>query len=80
MAHQPLVGHALLIIESSRSHSDTPNSVRLLLWTTYQSDTETYTWQHTTLTRDTHAPRGIRNRNTSKRAAADPREYLDTVR
>jgi len=38
---------------SSRSHSGTPHSVGLL-WTTDHSDAETSTWQHTTLTRDSH--------------------------
>jgi len=31
MAQQPLLGQGLLIIEASRSHSDTPRSVGLLL-------------------------------------------------
>jgi hypothetical protein len=52
MAQQPLVGQGLLIIEASRSHSDTPQSVGLL-WTSDQPDAETSTWQHTTLKRDT---------------------------
>jgi hypothetical protein len=43
----------LLIIEASPSHSDTLHSVALL-WTSDQSDAETSTWQHTTLTRDRH--------------------------
>jgi hypothetical protein len=30
VAPQPLLGHGLLIIEASRSHSDTPHSVGLL--------------------------------------------------
>jgi hypothetical protein len=42
IAQQPLVGHGLLIIEASRSHSDTPHSVGLL-WTCNQSDEETST-------------------------------------
>jgi hypothetical protein len=45
-----LVGQGRLIVEASRSHSDTPHSVGLL-WTSDQPDTETSTWQHTTLTR-----------------------------
>jgi len=51
MAHQPLVGQGLPIIEASRSHSDTPHSVGLLR-TSYQVDTENSTWQTTPLTRD----------------------------
>ena len=47
-----LVG--LLIIEDSRSHSDTPQSVGLL-WTGDQLVTETFTWQHTKLTTDRHS-------------------------
>ena len=50
---QALVGQSVLIIEASRSHSDTPHSVGLL-WTSDQPDTVASTWQHTTLTRDRH--------------------------
>jgi len=42
MAQQPPVSQGLLIIETSRSHSVTPQSVRIL-WMSYQPDTETYT-------------------------------------
>ena len=35
MAQQPPVGQGLLIVEASRSHSDTPHSA-VLLWTTDQ--------------------------------------------
>ena len=49
----PPVGQGLLIIEASRSHSDTPQPVGLL-WTSDQPEAETSTWQHTTLTRDRH--------------------------
>jgi len=45
------VGLGLLIIEDSRSHSDTPQSV-VLLWTSDQPDAETSTWPHSTLERD----------------------------
>jgi len=51
MAQQPPVGKGVLIIEASRSYSDTPHSVELL-WTSDQPDVETSTWQHTTLTTD----------------------------
>jgi len=47
------VGQGLLVIEDSRSHSDTPQSVGLL-WTSDQFIAETSTWQHTTLTTDRH--------------------------
>jgi hypothetical protein len=76
MAQQSLVGQGLLIIEASRSHSDTPHSVGRL-WTSDQPDAETSTWQHTTLTTDRHpSPCGIWTRNPSKRAAADQRLRL----
>jgi hypothetical protein len=42
MAQQPLVGQGLLIIQASRSHSDTTHSVGLL-WTSDQPDAETST-------------------------------------
>jgi len=51
MAREPPVGQGLLIIEVSRSHSDTPHSVELLL-TSDHYVAETSTWQYTTLTRD----------------------------
>ena len=69
---QPPVGQGLLIVEASRSHSDTPHSVGLL-WTGDQPYAETSTRQHTTPTTDFHAPCGIRTHNPSKRAAADLR-------
>jgi len=47
------LGQGLLIVEDSWSHSDAPHLVGLL-WTSDQPDTETSTWQHTTLTRDRH--------------------------
>jgi hypothetical protein len=53
MAVQPLVGHSLLIVEVSKSHSDTPHPVGLV-WTSGRPVSETCTWQHTTLTRDKH--------------------------
>lgn len=36
---------------ASRLHSDKPRSIGLL-WTSYQSDAETTTWQHTAFARD----------------------------
>jgi hypothetical protein len=50
---EPLVGQGLLIIEASKSHSNTPHSVRVL-WTSDQLDAHTSTWQHKTLTRHRH--------------------------
>jgi len=58
MARQPLMDQDLLIMEASQSNSDTPHSVGHL-WTSDQPNTQTYTWQHTTLTRDIHAPVGF---------------------
>jgi len=52
MVQQTLVGQGLLIFEASKSHSDTPHSVRVF-WRSNQPNAETSTWQHTTLTRDT---------------------------
>jgi hypothetical protein len=73
MVRRPLVVQGLLITEASRSHSDTPHSVGLL-WTNDQPDAKTFTWQHTTFVTDRYpCPGGIRTRNLSKRAAADPR-------
>jgi len=51
IAQQPLVGLGIIIVAALRSHSDTPHPVGIL-WTNYQSDTETSTLQHWTLTRD----------------------------
>jgi len=62
MAQQPLVGQGQLFVHSWRSHSlDTPHSVGLL-WTSAQLDAETWTWRHSTLTRDRPpCPRGDSN-------------------
>jgi hypothetical protein len=49
------VGQGVLIIEASRSHSDTPHSVGLL-WRSDQPVAETFTWKHTRLTRETSMP------------------------
>jgi len=43
VAQQPLVVHGFLIIEASRTHSATPQSIGLL-WTSDQPDGETSTW------------------------------------
>jgi len=53
MAQQPVLGQGPLVIEASRSHSDTSHSVGRL-WTSDQSDAETSAWQHRALTRDKH--------------------------
>jgi hypothetical protein len=64
MARQMLVGHGLLIIEALRSHSDTSHLVGLL-WTSDQPEAKISTWKHTKLTRNIHAPCGIRAHNLS---------------
>jgi hypothetical protein len=46
VAQQPKSGIGRLLLEVSRSHSDTRQSVGLL-WTSDQSVAETSTWQHT---------------------------------
>ena len=70
MAQQPPVGQGLLIVEASRSHSDTPQSVGLL-WKKDQM--QRHVPDNTRQKTDIHAPGGIRIRNPSKRVAADPR-------
>ena len=73
MPRRSLVGQGLLTVEVLQSHSDIPHSVGLL-WTRDQPVADTSFWQHTTLTRNKHpCPGGIRTRNPSKQAAADPR-------
>jgi len=72
MAQQPLVDHGLLIIEASRSHSDTWHSAGLF-WKSDQPDAETSIWRQKVLMRDFNSPGGIQTRNRSKRAAAEPR-------
>ena len=69
MAQQPLVCQDL-IIEDSRSHSDTPQSVGLL-WTSYQTEAETTPNTHS---RQTSMPSGgIGNCSPRKREAGDRR-------
>ena len=70
------VGQGLLFTEASRSHSDTPQSVGLLSASDLP-DAEPPTWQHAKTQQPqqttVYTPGGIRNRNSSNRAAADPR-------
>jgi len=73
MAQQSPVGQGLLLIEASRSHSDTPYSVGLL-WTIDQPYPVTCTGTtHKSQEADLNSHGGIRTRNPSKREAADPR-------
>ena len=71
MAQQPLMGQGFLIVEDSRSHSDTPHTVGALRMSD-QPDAETSidSTQHSHET-DIHAPGGVRTHNPSKRAPAD---------
>ena len=70
-AQLSLVGQGLFISDTLL-HSDKSHSVGLP-WTSDQPDTETSTWQHTTLTTERHFPRRGRNRKPSKQVVADPR-------
>ena len=72
MARQPLVGIRLPIIETSRSHSDTPQS--LGLYGRVINSSQGPLPDNTQYSQDTdiHAHGGIRNHNLGKRAAADP--------
>jgi hypothetical protein len=51
MAQQHLVSRDILIVEASRSRSDTPHTIGFL-WTRDQSDEEISIWQHTVHTRE----------------------------
>jgi len=53
MAQEFLLGQGLLIVEDSRSHSDTSHTVGPLRMSD-QPDAETTTWQHTTFTWDSY--------------------------
>ena len=75
MLQEPVVGQGLLIIEDSWSHSDTPHSVGIL-WTSDKSDAETFIWQQTTLTRDTHpCPRRDSNTQSQQTNGHSPLPY-----
>jgi hypothetical protein len=67
---QPLVGQGLLVIEASRSHSDTPHSVGLL-WTSV-SPAQRHLPDNTQHSQETHpCHRRDSNPSPSKRAAAN---------
>jgi len=55
VAGHHVMGQGLLIVEASRSLSDTPHSLELL-WTSDQPVAHTSTWQHTTQHTDFRAP------------------------
>jgi hypothetical protein len=81
MGQQPLAGQGLLIIEASRSHSDTPHSEnssgRVISPTQKPLPANTQQSQET----DIYDPDGIRTHNPSKRTVADsrlrPRDHCD---
>ena len=75
-AQQPHVGHSLLTLEASLSHSHTPHSVGLL-WTSDQLDAETSTWQHTTFRRNGHPCPGRDSNPQSQKASLRPRGHRD---
>jgi len=60
-----------LIISALLSQSDTPHLVGLL-WTSDQPESETSTWQHTTLSRDIHVPRQGSNPQTQQASGRRP--------
>jgi len=71
MEQKPLVGQGLLIIEASRSYSDTPHSVGLLWMTDVPvAQTSTCTTHNTHKWLTSIGSGGIRTRIPSKRAAS----------
>jgi hypothetical protein len=78
MARQPLLVQTVLIIEASRSHTDTLYSVGLL-WTSDQPDAEISACQHTTLTSDTY-PCPWRNSNRQSQPASSHSPTPETAR
>jgi hypothetical protein len=69
---QSYSGLGRLIVEVSRSHTDTPHSVGLL-WTSDRPVADTCIWQQTTFTRDIHAPRRDLNPQSQQTSTADLR-------
>jgi len=67
MVQQPVVGQSLIIIEASRSHSDTPHSVGVLRTSDQLRRRDLYLTRHDTHHRQTSI------HNSSKGAAANPR-------
>jgi len=67
------VGLGFLIVDASRSHSDTPHSIGLLWTSDRPRRRNLYLTICTILTVDKHAPGGIQTSNPSTRGAADPR-------
>jgi hypothetical protein len=75
VALRPNADHGLLILEVSRSHSDTPQSVGLL-WTSDQLVAQPSTWQHTAPTTDRHpCPRWDSNAQSQQASGCRPTPY-----
>ena len=72
MQQQPLMGR-LLILEVSRSHSDTRHSVGLFWTSNGPSQRPLLSSTQHSQERDMQATSGNRTRNSNKRAAVDPR-------
>jgi hypothetical protein len=74
VAQQPKSGLGRLLLEITRSHSDTPHFVGFL-WTSDQPVEQTSTWQYTNThkRKNIHAPGGIRYHDTSNLSAEFPR-------
>ena len=68
-----LVGIGLLMVEVSRSHSDTPHLVGLLRTVISPSQRPLLDNTHSTHKTDIHASGGIRTHSPNKRTATDPR-------
>ena len=83
MALRSNAGHGLLILGAARSHSLYAPQPLGLLWTSDQLVAETSTWQHKTLTTNTHAPGWNWTHNLSRRAAVyvrhRPTDPLNTL-
>ena len=73
MAQQPTVGHGLLIVEASRSYSDTPHSVGFLWTSVKHLHRDFYLTTHKTDNRHIYVPRrGFEPAIQKKRVAPDP--------
>jgi len=77
MTYHPLLGQGLLIIEVSRSYSDTHTHTHTLSRTSMDERSNRCRHLYLRNTKysqetDIHAPGGIRTRNPTKQAAADP--------
>ena len=74
MVQQPLVGHTLLIIAASGSHSDTPQESPRRVISPTQRPLPDNT-QHSQDSQTSTQPATFETGNASKQAAADPRHW-----